>query len=67
MIDSYMWTAEKAPFPDYVGGYYKLPHELPAMQGFCYAEGTAAVRNELLDRFFRSAHALAILGRRPYN
>ena len=42
MIDSYMWTADKAPFPDYVGGYYKLPHELPAMQGFCYAEGTAA-------------------------
>jgi hypothetical protein len=42
MIDSYMWTEEKAPFPDYVGGYYKLPHELPAMQGFCYAEGTAA-------------------------
>lgn len=42
MIDAYQWTDEKAPFPDYVGGYYKLPHELPAMQAFCYAEGTAA-------------------------
>ena len=42
MIDSYEWTTDKAPFPDYIGGYYKLPHELPAMQAFCYAEGTAA-------------------------
>jgi hypothetical protein len=42
MIDSYEWTQETAPFPDYVGGYYKLPYELPAMQAFCYAEGTAA-------------------------
>jgi hypothetical protein len=42
MIDSYQWTEERTPFPDYVGGYYKLPGELPAMQAFCYAEGTAA-------------------------
>lgn len=42
MIDSYQWTTERAPFPDYVGGYYKLPEELPAMQTFCYSEGTAA-------------------------
>ena len=42
MIDSYQWDTERAPFPDYVGGYYKLPYELPAMQAFCYAEGTAA-------------------------
>ncbi len=42
MIDSYEWTDETAPFPDYVGGYYKMPDELPAMQAFCYAEGTAA-------------------------
>jgi hypothetical protein len=42
MIDSYQWTADKAPWPDYVGGYYKLPEELPAMQTFCYSEGTAA-------------------------
>ena len=42
MIDSYQWDTERAPYPDYVGGYYKLPHELPAMQAFCYAEGTAA-------------------------
>ena len=42
MIDAYMWTEDRAPFPDYVGGYYKLPGELPAMQAFCYAEGIAA-------------------------
>ncbi|MCA9490292.1 MAG: hypothetical protein KC621_10215, partial [Myxococcales bacterium] len=42
MIDSYQWSEERAPWPDYVGGYYKLPEELPAMQTFCYSEGTAA-------------------------
>lgn len=42
MIENYEWTEETAPFPDYQGGYYKLPGELPAMQAFCYAEGTAA-------------------------
>ncbi|MCP4808937.1 MAG: hypothetical protein GY913_00185 [Proteobacteria bacterium] len=42
MVESYMWTEETAPWPDYVGGYYKFEGELPAMQAFCYAEGTAA-------------------------
>ncbi len=42
MIDTYEFTEEKTPFPDYVGGYYKFEGELPAMQAFCYAEGTAA-------------------------
>ncbi|MEE2749891.1 MAG: hypothetical protein VX519_00545 [Myxococcota bacterium] len=42
MIDTYQWTEERAPWPDYVGGYYKMPNELPAMQAFCYAEGTSA-------------------------
>ncbi len=42
MIESYAWDADRAPFPDYIGGYYKLAGELPAMQAFCYAEGTAA-------------------------
>jgi hypothetical protein len=42
MIDTYQWSSDRAPWPDYVGGYYKLPEELPAMQAFCYAEGTAA-------------------------
>jgi hypothetical protein len=42
MIESYEWTSDNAPFPDYIGGYYKLPDELPAMQAFCYGEGTAA-------------------------
>lgn len=42
MIDWYQWSGERSPWPDYVGGYYKLPDELPAMQTFCYSEGTAA-------------------------
>ena len=42
MIEEYMWSEKTAPWPDYLGGYYKLPGELPAMQAFCYAEGTAA-------------------------
>ena len=42
MIETYEFTSDRAPFPDYIGGYYKLSHELPAMQSFCYAEGTAA-------------------------
>ena len=42
MIDTYEYTEANAPFPDYVGGYYKFAGELPAMQAFCYAEGTAA-------------------------
>jgi hypothetical protein len=42
MIDSYQWSGDRSPWPDYVGGYYKLPEELPAMQTFCYSEGTAA-------------------------
>jgi len=42
MIDTYQWTTDRSPWPDYVGGYFKLQEELPAMQAFCYAEGTAA-------------------------
>lgn len=42
MIESYQWDAERAPYPDYVGGYYKFAGELPAMQAFCYGEGTSA-------------------------
>ena len=42
MIDSYQYTQERTPFPEFVGGYYKMPTELPAMQSFCYSEGTAA-------------------------
>jgi hypothetical protein len=42
MIDTYQWSSERSPWPDYVGGYFKLREELPAMQAFCYAEGTAA-------------------------
>lgn len=42
MVETYEYTEDRAPFPDYVGGYYKFEGELPAMQAFCYAEGTAA-------------------------
>lgn len=42
MVDAYEYTEDNAPFPDYVGGYYKFQGELPAMQAFCYGEGTAA-------------------------
>ena len=42
MVEAYPWQGHRAPWPDYVGGYYKIPRELPAMQSFCYAEGTAA-------------------------
>ncbi len=42
MVDAYEYTEENAPFPDYVGGYYKFQGELPAMQAFCYGEGTSA-------------------------
>lgn len=50
MIDNYQWRGDRSPFPDYVGGYYKLPSELPAMQTFCYSEGTAAAY-EIAARF----------------
>lgn len=42
MIESYEYTTERTPYPDYIGGYYKFEGELPAMQAFCYGEGTAA-------------------------
>jgi len=42
MIETYQWTEERTPYPDYIGGYFKMAGELPAMQAFCYAEGTAA-------------------------
>ncbi|MFK7928798.1 MAG: hypothetical protein AB8H79_11465, partial [Myxococcota bacterium] len=61
MIDNYQWSEARSPYPDYVGGYYKLPGELPAMQSFCYAEGTAAAyelaatfRPESKDKYDRA-------------
>ena len=42
LIDNYQWDSERSPWPDYVGGYYKIPEELPAMQAFVYGEATAA-------------------------
>lgn len=61
MIDNYQWSGDRAPFPDYVGGYYKIPTELPAMQTFCYSEGTAAAyhtaalfRPDAKDKYDRS-------------
>jgi hypothetical protein len=61
MIDNYQWRSDRSPWPDYVGGYYKMPSELPAMQTFCYSEGTAAayalatmVAPERKDRYDQS-------------
>jgi hypothetical protein len=63
MIDSYQWSADRSPWPDYVGGYYKMPEELPAMQTFCYSEGTAAAYTLALraadprvEKYRRSTH-----------
>lgn len=42
LIDNYQWSSGRSPWPDYVGGYYKVPWELPAMQAFVYSEATAA-------------------------
>lgn len=42
MVDTYEYSQKRTLFPDYVGGYYKFLGELPAMQAFCYGEGTAA-------------------------
>ncbi len=42
MVESYEYRGDRSPWSDYVGGYYKFEGELPAMQAFCYAEGTAA-------------------------
>ena len=49
MLETYQWDEERAPFRDFIGGYYKMPHELPAMQAFCYAEGTAAAYRIALE------------------
>ena len=43
MDDRHLPVASRShPWPDYTGGYFKMAEELPAMQAFCYAEGTAA-------------------------
>jgi len=68
IIDSYQYTPERAPYPDYVGGYFKVHDELPAMHTFVYTEGTAAsymlakragADRKRLDRFRASALASA--------
>jgi len=38
-----------------VGGYFKNPEELPAMQSFCYGEGTAAALL-IADRYAPERH-----------
>ena len=42
MIETYQYRQDRTPWPDYIGGYFKMNSELPAMQTFCYGEGTAA-------------------------
>jgi len=75
MIDNYQWSGERSPFPDYIGGYYKMPSELPAMQSFCYSEGTAAAYHiaarfapERKDRYERSTReAIRFMGVMQYD
>ncbi|MBI2894093.1 MAG: hypothetical protein HYY06_11125 [Deltaproteobacteria bacterium] len=45
IVDEYQFTEDRSFFPDYLGGYYKMPTELPAMHGCVYTEGTAAAYN----------------------
>lgn len=45
IIDTYQYTDDRAFYPEYLGGYYKIPTELPAMHGCVYTEGTAAAFN----------------------
>lgn len=42
IIDTYQFTDERAFFPEYLGAYYKIPTELPAMHTCVYTEGVAA-------------------------
>lgn len=71
-IDASAWIAEeyqfddaRSFFPDYLGGYYKMATELPAMHGCVYTEGTAAAY-ELArltgDRRRAQLHRATILG-----
>lgn len=75
MIDYYQWDGARAPFSDYTGGYYKMAEELPAMQTFCYSEGTAAAyeiaaqfRPEVKDKYDRATlEALRFLAVMQYD
>ncbi len=42
IADEYQFDDARSFFPDYLGGYYKMATELPAMHGCVYTEGTAA-------------------------
>lgn len=71
-IDASMWIADeyqfddaRSFFPDYLGGYYKMATELPAMHGCVYTEGTAAayqLARLTHDPRQRKLHRATILG-----
>jgi hypothetical protein len=42
IIDEFQFDENRAPYPDYLGGYMKVLDELPAMHAFVYTEGTSA-------------------------
>ena len=49
LIDNYQWSSDRAPWPEFIGGYFKIPYELPAMQAFVYGEATAAAYRTAID------------------
>lgn len=71
-IDASAWIAEeyqfddaRSFFPDYLGGYYKMATELPAMHGCVYTEGTAAAYHLAVltgDRRRAALHRATVLG-----
>jgi len=42
IVDHYQFNDGRTYYPEYLGGYYKIATEMPAMHGCVYTEGTAA-------------------------
>lgn len=65
IADEYQFDDARSFFPDYLGGYYKMATELPAMHGCVYTEGTAAayqLARLVGDRRRAKLHRATILG-----
>jgi len=45
MVDHFQFNDGRTFYPAYLGGYYKIDTEMPAMHGCVYTEGTAAAYN----------------------
>ncbi|MCP4674268.1 MAG: hypothetical protein GY854_01875 [Deltaproteobacteria bacterium] len=64
ILDTYQFDYERSFYPDYMGGYFKVMEELPAMHTFVYTEGVAAsfdlarragVDEKIVNRFRKGA------------